>query len=119
MVNNKLRNKSGETIAEVLVAGLVVMLGVLLFATMVSSSFRIISKSETKMKRIYEAESYVEGHTGSSETPSPHIAVTGFGDLNGFVIANDTKNIKVKVYKDKESGETEIKEIRSYEYVKS
>ena len=59
---NKLKSNAGETITEVLVASLIAVLGVLLFAMMVQSSFRIITTSEEKMKEIYEAESNAEGH---------------------------------------------------------
>lgn len=52
-----LQNTRGETITEVLVASLVVVLGVLLFATMVSSSYTIITNSEKRMLDIYDAES--------------------------------------------------------------
>ncbi len=56
----KLKSTSGETITEVLVAALVVVLGVLLYTMMVQSSFRIINKSEDAMKDLYDAESKAE-----------------------------------------------------------
>ena len=89
----KLKNRKGETIAEVLVAALVVVLGVLLFAMMVQSSFRIISNSEDKMLKIYDAESTAEMtggtpvHSGISVTfdfsPNGH-------SYGGLIISGDT-----------------------------
>ena len=61
----KLKSDSGETITEVLVAALVVVLGVLLYTMMVQSSFRIITKTENTMKKIYETESKIEAEEGT------------------------------------------------------
>lgn len=65
----KLKSTSGETITEVLVAALVVVLGVLLYTMMVQASFRIINNSEGAMKKIYDAESKLAiGEGGDSKT---------------------------------------------------
>ena len=45
----KLRANKGESLAETLVAALITALAALLFATMMTSSTRIISKSEVTM----------------------------------------------------------------------
>lgn len=64
---NKLKSTAGETITEVLVASLVAVLGVLLFAMMVQSSYRIITGSENKMQEIYAAESAAEEQKSDTE----------------------------------------------------
>ena len=88
----KLKSTSGETIAEVLVASLVVVLGILLYATMVSSSFRIITKAEKAMQELYSAESDVEA--GVAGTPG--IGVT-FSGISGISSAGDLTGLKVTV----------------------
>ena len=59
----KLKNQKGETIAEVLIASLVAVLGVILFATMVVTSYHIISESDRKMKEFYLSESEINAMT--------------------------------------------------------
>lgn len=49
----KLKQKSGETLAEVLVAVLVGSLSLALFAAMVGSSVKIIDESNDKLKEYY------------------------------------------------------------------
>ena len=100
----KLKSNSGETIAEVLVASLVVVLAVLLYTMMVQSSFRIITTSEKAMKEMYETESSIEAGEVTPSTAAASFNVTGVsypGDLNGVTVSLYTK-----------SG------IKSYTYVK-
>jgi hypothetical protein len=49
----KLKNKSGETIAEVLVALLVSSLGLVMLASMINASTNIIAKSRSLMEEYY------------------------------------------------------------------
>ena len=97
----KIQNRSGETIAEVLVASLVVVLGVLLFATMVSSSFNIIQKSEKKMKEIYAAESNAEIYQESVPPVSAGLTLAsgdeGTGAYNGLISAGDLTGMTVSI----------------------
>ncbi len=105
----KLKSNSGETIAEVLVASLVVVLAVLLYTMMVQSSFRIITTSEKAMKEMYETESSIEaGEVAPTSTSAPvSFEITGVanpgisypGDLNGVAVSLYTKsNIKSYTY---------------------
>ena len=95
---NKLRNKSGETIAEVLVASLVVVLGILLYATMVSSSFRIVTKAEKAMQELYAAESDVEaGIAGTPEIKKATFTCTGISGFNGISFTGDITDVSVSV----------------------
>ena len=96
MIIYKLKSRSGETITEVLVASLVVVLGVLLFAMMVQSSFRIVSSSEKKVLAIYQSESDAESGKGKVDTVSPELADYS-GD--GFLREDDFKNLgNVTIY---------------------
>ena len=101
----KLQSRSGETMTEVLVASLVVVLGVLLFAMMVNSSFRIITKSEDRVKEIYAAESRAEEAVSivSSDTVTIGAsAYAGFmkpGDFTGSVSVNVYGSEDIKAYK--------------------
>ena len=98
----KLQGRSGETITEVLVASLVIVLGVLLFAMMVQSSFRIVSTSEKKVLAIYESESNAESGKGTVGTAAPvleYIEYTG----NGFLRDGDFENLgNVTIYGNKD-----------------
>ena len=79
---NRLKSTSGETIAEVLVASLVVVLGILLYATMVSSSFRIVTTAEEAMKKLYDTESVFEQNVDNEE-----LGITqteGKGEISSF-----------------------------------
>ena len=103
MWTEKLKNRKGETIAEVLVAALVVVLGVLLFAMMVQSSFRIISNSEDKMLKIYDAESTAE-MTGGTPVYSGISVTFDFlpNSYGGLIISGDTTDRKADLYGIKE-----------------
>ena len=96
----KLQSRSGETITEVLVASLVIVLGVLLFAMMVQSSFRIVSTSEEKVLAIYESESNAESGEGTPVgTAAPALDYTG----KGFLRDDDFKNLgNVTIYGNKD-----------------
>ncbi len=105
----KLKSNSGETIAEVLVASLVVVLAVLLYTMMVQSSFRIITTSEKAMKEMYETESSIEAGEVTPTSAPVSFQISGVtnpgisypGDLNGITVSLYTKS-----------------DIKSYTYVK-
>ena len=96
----KLRSKSGETITEVLVASLVVVLGVLLYTMMVQASFRIIKTSEDAMKDLYDTESMIE--SGEADIISSGIPFTiskRAGETIDIAYPEpDDKKPKVKIY---------------------
>ena len=87
---NKLKSTSGETIAEVLVASLVVVLGILLYATMVSSSFRIVTTAEDAMQKLYKTESAFEESTNLSDAEKAALGIT---EENGTVSVSPFKGI--------------------------
>lgn len=102
----KLKSNAGETITEVLVASLVVVLGVLLYTMMVQSSFNIITKAEDKMKKIYIAESIIEQGTSSGSLVGVAFntisGISSTGDISGAkevkVYVSDSENIKAYTY---------------------
>lgn len=59
MFKEKLCSKLGESIAEVLVALLIAALGLLMFASMITSSSRIIQKSSNKIQEYVQEENYI------------------------------------------------------------
>lgn len=73
-LKNKLKSKKGETITETLVSVLIAAAAMILFASMITSSQRILQKSESIMNAYYAGETKMEevmassGTTGGSKT---------------------------------------------------
>lgn len=68
---SKLRSERGESLGEVLVAVLVVALGSLLFASMLTASIRIISKGKKTYHQNMNVKNQLEAYQkGNSETSS-------------------------------------------------
>ena len=73
-LKNKLKSKKGETITETLVSVLIAAAAMILFASMITSSQRILQKSESIMDAYYKGETKMEeamtggGTTGGSKT---------------------------------------------------
>lgn len=72
-LKNKLKSKKGETITETLVSVLIAAAAMILFASMITSSQRILQKSENIMKDYYTGEAEMEeamatgGTTGGTD----------------------------------------------------
>lgn len=81
-LKNKLKSKKGETITETLVSVLIAAAAMILFASMITSSQRILQKSESIMNDYYAGEAEMEaamavsGTTGKSTT---EVAMTAEG----------------------------------------
>ena len=60
----KLKSQLGESIAEVLIALLISSLGMLLLASMIATSARLISKSKDRINQYVEAENNLVEQTG-------------------------------------------------------
>lgn len=73
-IEKKLRSNSGESIAETLVAVLIVALGLLVLAGSVVSAYNIITGSNKKMQTYSEAQNNVV----------EQITKTGTGELSSF-----------------------------------
>lgn len=73
-LKSKLKSKKGETITETLVSVLIAAAAMILFASMITSSQRILQKSEHIMDAYYDGETKMEeamadgGTAGSSKT---------------------------------------------------
>lgn len=105
-LKNKLKSKKGETITETLVSVLIAAAAMILFASMITSSQRILKKSESIMNDYYAGEAEMEaamaadtegaGKAKSGSTAEAGDAKSGgtTGEVkNGTVIikqANDT-----------------------------
>lgn len=59
-LKNKLKSKKGETITETLVSVLIAAAAMILFASMITSSQRILQKSENIMNAYYDGETKME-----------------------------------------------------------
>ncbi len=57
---NRLRSKSGESIAEVLVALLIAALSLTMLAVMISSTVRMVETGKAKMTDYYDANAKIE-----------------------------------------------------------
>lgn len=67
-LKNKLKSKKGETITETLVSVLIAAAAMILFASMITSSQRILKKSESIMNAYYDGEEKMEAKMASSGT---------------------------------------------------
>lgn len=67
-IKNKLKSKKGETITETLVSVLIASAAMILFASMITSSQRILQKSERIMDDYYACEAKMEAEMAASGT---------------------------------------------------
>ncbi len=105
-LKNKLKSKKGETITETLVSVLIAAAAMILFASMITSSQRILKKSESIMNAYYAGEAKMEeamatgGTTGGSTTGAAAVGTEGAGEAktggaaDGIKTGNGTVTIK-------------------------
>ena len=67
-LKNKLKSKKGETITETLVSVLIAAVAMILFASMITSSQRILQKSERIMDAYYDGETKMEAAMAAGAT---------------------------------------------------
>lgn len=67
-LKNKLKSKKGETITETLVSVLIAAAAMILFASMITSSQRILQKSERIMDAYYAGEAEMEAAMAAGAT---------------------------------------------------
>ncbi len=100
-LKNKLKSKKGETITETLVSVLIAAAAMILFASMITSSQRILQKSERIMDAYYDGETKMEAAmaagatTGRSKTGAAIPADTegaGEAKTGGAAEAGGAKN---------------------------
>ena len=63
----RLRGKKGETLAETMVSALITGIGLLILASMILASQRIMADSDDAVKKFYQETSKIEKRTGTSE----------------------------------------------------
>lgn len=82
-LKNKLKSKKGETITETLVSVLIAAAAMILFASMITSSQRILQKSERIMDAYYAGETEMEAAMADGGTAG--------GSKTGVAIPADTE----------------------------
>lgn len=100
-LTNKLKSKKGETITETLVSVLIAAAAMILFASMITSSQRILKKSESIMGAYYEGEAEMEeamstGGTTGESTSGTAMAAGGTEGADEVRAGGETGTGKVK-----------------------
>lgn len=97
-ISRKAKGQQGESLAEVMVAILIIAVGLLMVASMISASARIIEKSDAKVAVIYAGVNAMEEMTATGEG--------GYGGTLKLTrdASGRTERISVSVVKDEESG---------------
>ena len=120
-LKNKLKSKKGETITETLVSVLIAAVAMILFASMITSSQRILQKSERIMDAYYDGETKMEAAmaagatTGRSKTGAAIPADTegageaktgGAAEAGGAKVSDATSEIKPGTVTIKQANDT-------------
>lgn len=104
MIRQKLKNKKGETITEVLIASLIGCFGALLFATMSSASTKIIQRGMDALAEFTDIEQVMEVQESELYTKDIYI-VDPHGTTMRFTHdSSDSNDGKVKVYGNEDKG---------------
>lgn len=99
-LKNKLKSKKGETITETLVSVLIAAAAMILFASMITSSQRILKKSESIMDAYYDGETKMEeamatgGTTGVTDNK---VIIKQANGAQSYGISNKHKDGKIGV----------------------
>ena len=99
-LKNKLKSKKGETITETLVSVLIAAAAMILFASMITSSQRILQKSERIMDDYYAGEAKMEeamatgGTTGVTDNK---VIIKQANGAQSYGISNKHKDGKIGV----------------------
>ena len=99
-LKNKLKSKKGETITETLVSVLIAAAAMILFASMITSSQRILQKSESIMNAYYAGETKMEeaiatgGTTGGTDIK---VIIKPANGEQSYGISNKHKDGKISV----------------------
>lgn len=107
-LRRRLCDRGGESLAETLVAVLIMSFGALMLAGMVQSSTRIVQTSNEGMTRVYQAENEAaefSSSTSADSTTSDSTSVSsGYVSINGYTQIGSTKlgnaNANIQIYSD-------------------
>ena len=92
----KIKSRAGESLAEVLIAVLIIAVSAMLLASMISSTLSIVTRSEAAYEEYYQENETLE--TFSSSTPSTvTIKITGSDDSYSIapIDVNCAKNERI------------------------
>lgn len=103
LIKSKLNNRSGETLAETLIAVLISALALVLLLSMITASSRLIQNGEAKMQEMYDGSEKIEQ---AEITPSDATVKINDNALDGL----GEISVNVKLYKDADSS------LSKYEY---
>ena len=121
----KLRSTSGESIAETLIALLISSVGLVMLASMITASARLITKSKSAMESYYGANNYLEsrgedaaagsaGTGDNSPLKNGSMTITLKPAAVSFGSSVDSETFTVNYYENATIGG---KPVVSYEYV--
>lgn len=103
LIKSKLNNRSGETLAETLIAVLISALALVLLLSMITASSRLIQNGEAKIQEMYDGSKKIEQ---AEITPSDATVKINDNALDGL----GEISVNVKLYKDADSS------LSKYEY---
>ena len=103
LIKSKLNNRSGETLAETLIAVLISALALVLLLSMITASSRLIQNGEAKIQEMYDGSKKIEQ---AEITPSDATVKINDNALDGL----EEISVNVKLYKDADSS------LSKYEY---
>ena len=109
-IGDRLKRSAGESLAEALVAVLIMAFGALMLASMVQSSTRIVLTSNTGMTTVYNAEAEAEKFLSGSINSNPGtVTMTGPSHTSVTQIGGtklDSSGSGVQIYHDDYSNIT-------------
>jgi hypothetical protein len=100
MIKNTIRkanSRKGESIAEVLMASLVISLAVVLLVTMVSSSKRLVEKADQAFEWNISFRNTVESGGEFDSSDPHHKTVSGTLQIEGGSITDGENHLMIKV----------------------
>ena len=95
----KLNDEKGESIAEVLVAILVACFGLLILATMITVSSKLIKESQSRIEEYYLKLNDVERQDGAAESGTVVFSDTNLQSEDIYYYVSDYNGIKIISYK--------------------
>lgn len=111
-IRNKLNSRSGETITEVLVAVLVIVLGLTMLAALINSSSKLMTVSKRYYDHYYDAVNALEEQTGNPNDATVVFTFKG----TGFMPKKQKDEVNVKLYSSTENMDSDSGEKRNFTF---
>lgn len=103
LIRNKLSKDKGESLAEVLIAVLIISVGLVLLSSLVIASSKLVDKSQTRMSSVYNAVNTLEeSRDNPAATTEIDIVSEKLGAGSMMIVSN------VKIYKAEVSSDASI-----------